>query len=370
MPDFQILLLPKDNYWDWVRAAHDYALKYGVNLTSDPDSAGRFRMPDQVVTIALAPNAFPAQGDILDWFRRSYPSVRVDPIKVNTPADFTQALAARISAGDRFGQAGKSFSLAWPTDYPVVTQPFNVNPDVYRRFGLPGHEGLDIRAPMNSNVYAGEDGTVFMINEDPGKHAYGIHVRLQHRDGYQTVYGHLARHQVSLNQQVKRGQKIGDADSTGNSIGSHLHLTLKKQGATAAGLTAFPGDIIDPTPFMVWPGDQALPPAIQYPWPAGKCLVGVHGRADGPLLDPDYNAIQTARVEAVKLTTSARPENVDRLRQINPNMFIMVRLFADFRNRTVRPDEFASWVEGDMAQFYSRGLRYFEVHNEVNLQIE
>jgi hypothetical protein len=51
-------------------------------------------------------------------------------------------------------------------------------------------------------------------------------------------------------------------------------------------------------------------------------------------------------------------------------MFIMVRLFADFRNRVVRSDEFASWVEGDMANFYNRGIRYFELHNEPNLQIE
>jgi hypothetical protein len=45
-------------------------------------------------------------------------------------------------------------------------------------------------------------------------------------------------------------------------------------------------------------------------------------------------------------------------------------LFADFKNRQVRSDEFASWVEGDLAQFYAKGVRYYEVHNEPNLQIE
>jgi hypothetical protein len=36
----------------------------------------------------------------------------------------------------------------------------------------------------------------------------------------------------------------------------------------------------------------------------------------------------------------------------------------------VRSDEFASWVESDMGNFYSKGVRYFEVHNEPNLQAE
>ena len=40
--------------------------------------------------------------------------------------------------------------------------------------------------------------------------------------------------------------------STGNSTGPHLHLTLKKEGATECGETDYPYDIIDPTPFLEW----------------------------------------------------------------------------------------------------------------------
>ncbi len=226
---------------------------------------------------------------------------------------------------------------------------------------------------MGTNVYAAADGEVFQTNDgvlaNGQTHAYGIHVRIQHQDGYQTIYAHFTKYLVSVGQQVKAGDLIGLADSTGNSTGSHLHLTLKKQGATAAGLTNYPNDIIDPTPFLQDAATVA-PPPVTYNWPYGKCLVGLHGRADGRLTESDYPVIQTARAEAVKLLSSAGPESVDRLRQINGNMFIMVRLFAAFQGRTVRPDEFASWVQDDMAGFYNRGIRYFEVHNEVNLQIE
>jgi hypothetical protein len=80
--------------------------------------------------------------------------------------------------------------------------------------------------------------------------------------------------------------------------------------------------------------------------------------------------VAQARLEAVKLLTSAAPEDVDRLRAINPQIFILVRLFADFRNRVVSADDFVSWMAGDMRGFYERGVRHFEIHNEVNLRME
>jgi len=74
---------------------------------------------------------------------------------------------------------------------------------------------------------------------------------------YHTIYAHLAQTLVTAGQQVRAGDKIGLADNTGNSFGSHLHLTLKRDGAQTPGYTA---GIIDP-----WPYFQAtvenLPPA-------------------------------------------------------------------------------------------------------------
>ena len=39
------------------------------------------------------------------------------------------------------------FKLVWPTADPkIITQWYGINPQWYAPFGLPGHEGLDIRA--------------------------------------------------------------------------------------------------------------------------------------------------------------------------------------------------------------------------------
>lgn len=140
----------------------------------------------------------------------------------------------------------------WPTDDWTITQPFGANASYYSQFGLPGHEGIDIRAPLNTPIYAVQTGVVHAVYEEG---AYGQQVRLKHQKhhgGYQTIYAHgvSGSAKVALGETVKSGQIIMLANNTGNSRGSHLHLTLKHAGATAAGRTPYPSDIIDPTPFL------------------------------------------------------------------------------------------------------------------------
>ncbi len=135
----------------------------------------------------------------------------------------------------------------WPTEYRTINQPFGVNPDIYGQFNLAGHEGVDIQAPTNSRIFSVANGRVRMVQLDPRAHNYGIHVRIDHEDGYQTIYAHLKQAQVRPGQQVSAGQQIGIANNTGNSTGSHLHITLKKRGAQLKG---YPPGFIDPTPFL------------------------------------------------------------------------------------------------------------------------
>lgn len=140
----------------------------------------------------------------------------------------------------------------WPTQYiGQVTQAFGINPQWYEQYSLPGHEGIDMKAPMNSAVYAAWGGEVIR-NEMHG--AYGWSLRTEAEiDGevYEFVYAHFAKQSpLEIGSNVTIGQLIGLADSTGNSTGSHLHFSLKKRGATESGETEWPYDLIDPTPFF------------------------------------------------------------------------------------------------------------------------
>ena len=136
---------------------------------------------------------------------------------------------------------------AWPTEFRVVTQWFGPRPEFYTKFGLPGHEGIDFTAPLGSKIFAIAAGTVKRVQTTDDGNPYGIHVRIQHGEGYETVYGHFKDAAIKPGDEVTAGQLIGYADSTGNSFGSHLHLTLKHATET---LGRYPNHIVDPTPFL------------------------------------------------------------------------------------------------------------------------
>jgi len=365
---YQIILLPQDGYWNWVRACKDYVLTYGVQLTPDPSSAAAFRAPRQVVTFPLAPGGFLDRGDIEAWFRANHPEVDLDPIEASDPEQLEQALAKRLKDKDRFGRRQGSFYLLWPTQYPVITQKFGANPQIYRKFGFPGHEGVDFRALPNTKIFACADGEVYQVHTNPKSHAYGIHVRIRHAGGYRTVYGHLAKALVSVGQSVKAGQVIGAADSTGASVGSHLHLSLKRDYATQRGETNYPKDVIDPTGLLVWP-DSAKTLA-DYEWFAGRCLIGAFGSSREPLGAGGLEGMGTARFEAVRLVQAESKETVEGLRALNPACFMLARLTAPCGEAAISAGQFRLQVEAHLGRLYRLGVRHFEVHTNPNLQFE
>lgn len=147
------------------------------------------------------------------------------------------------------GEGIVSFKLHWPVDSQRVNQFFKENPDTYKPFGLPGHEGLDLFAISGANIYAAADGDVYQANF-PGNHPYGRQIRIKHMLGgklVHSIYAHLSKIMVSKGQHVTAGTLIGQADNTGNSFGSHLHLTLKIEGEKTDG---YPAGIVDPWPYL------------------------------------------------------------------------------------------------------------------------
>ena len=145
----------------------------------------------------------------------------------------------------------------WPTQFKVVTQAFGINSQWYEPYGLPGHEGIDMRAPAGSDIYAVWSGVVSRAGNHP---AYGNHIRLSHTIRgieYESIYAHfdnkIPLHQVG--DPIQRGQLIGFADNTGNSYGSHLHFSLKQFNGKRPDTYLqnkfdWPYNMIDPTLFF------------------------------------------------------------------------------------------------------------------------
>ncbi|MDC7219738.1 MAG: M23 family metallopeptidase [Spirochaetales bacterium] len=89
------------------------------------------------------------------------------------------------------------------------------------------HEGIDVRAPRGTPIYAAEKATVIETTELDN---YGILVILKHRGGYETRYAHLDEIFVKEGDSVNRGQLIALSGNTGISTGPHLHFEIRRNG--------------------------------------------------------------------------------------------------------------------------------------------
>lgn len=91
------------------------------------------------------------------------------------------------------------------------------------------HAGIDFAAPAGTAIYAAESGVVITAGWTSG---YGNTVILDHGNGLWTLYGHIRNGgiKVRVGESVKRGEKIAEVGSTGNSTGNHLHFEVRVNG--------------------------------------------------------------------------------------------------------------------------------------------
>jgi murein DD-endopeptidase MepM/ murein hydrolase activator NlpD len=131
-------------------------------------------------------------------------------------------MLARAPAADSSvsGRGGPSGPHTWPLSVPS-----------YRTRGMAAgtpseevHPGIDLAVPEGSHVLASGSGVVDSAGTDS---SYGLFVLLQHRAGYQTMYGHLSRILVSRGDTVTAGQVIALSGNTGRSTAPHLHFEVR-----------------------------------------------------------------------------------------------------------------------------------------------
>jgi murein DD-endopeptidase MepM/ murein hydrolase activator NlpD len=89
------------------------------------------------------------------------------------------------------------------------------------------HLGIDLASLANSPVQASNNGRVVFAERNG---IYGLAVVLDHGQGLATLYGHLNAAQVTLNQEVNKGDIIGYTGQTGLAGGDHLHFGVMLNG--------------------------------------------------------------------------------------------------------------------------------------------
>lgn len=100
------------------------------------------------------------------------------------------------------------------------------------------HKGVDLKLMKGDTVVAAWDGKVRIRKFD--RRGYGYYYVIRHSNGLETVYGHLSKFIVNVDDSVKAGQAIGLGGSTGRSTGPHLHLEFRFMG-----IALDPAELID-----------------------------------------------------------------------------------------------------------------------------
>lgn len=108
-----------------------------------------------------------------------------------------------------------------PTDSRVLTSNFGA------RWGRQ-HKGLDIKVYIGDTIRAAFSGKVRVVRYEPG--GYGNFVVIRHYNGLETIYGHMSKHLVQPDDEVRAGDPIGLGGNTGRSTGSHLHFETRLCG--------------------------------------------------------------------------------------------------------------------------------------------
>ena len=103
--------------------------------------------------------------------------------------------------------------------YGVISQPHKSD-----------HPALDIANDTGTTLAASRGGEV-SVADSYDNSACGKYVRINHGGGWSTVYCHMSRVDVSVGEQLYRGEKIGEMGDTGHSTGPHVHFKIEYNGS-------------------------------------------------------------------------------------------------------------------------------------------
>ncbi len=141
-----------------------------------------------------------------------------------TTNNSTPSNSGTTSSGGSVG--GGSGGWLVPCSYTSITSPFG-----YRVAPTTGastyHQGVDLDTGTGWPVVATRAGIVSFAGWG---NAAGNWVKINHQDGFTSVYMHLSAISVSNGQVVSAGQQIGLTGSTGVSTGDHLHFGIALNG--------------------------------------------------------------------------------------------------------------------------------------------
>lgn len=167
--------------------------------------------------------------EYLEWLATSETT---QPPTTVPPATGTTNNSSSTNSGSNNGSSGGSSGTSsggWivPVSYKRLESPFG-NRTSPTAGASSYHQGVDLSAEAGTPIVASRSGQVSTATYGS---AAGYYVKINHMDGFSSIYMHMTHYVVSPGQHVSQGQVIGYVGRTGVATGNHLHFGIMYNGA-------------------------------------------------------------------------------------------------------------------------------------------
>ena len=164
-------------------------------------------------------------SDIFSFFTSSPPTQNISAERLlsdtrETKVYFDSLLKQIAENPDGFNR----IPTIWPcgSKYTFISFGFGDRMNPFTGKTTP-HLGVDFPCPLKTPVFAAASGTVVLIEQHK---FFGKRMKIDHHNGFTTVYAHLQDFLVKRGQRIRKGEIIGRAGSTGYVTGPHLHYEV------------------------------------------------------------------------------------------------------------------------------------------------
>jgi len=159
------------------------------------------------------------QKDLQDDLIRFFLNVKILASRVNIQEQSLEEISKKIYQNQ---EEMNCTPTILPTHSFRVTSPYG-----YRIHPITGqrhfHKGVDLAGKRGTPIFATADGVI--ISTKP-QGTLGRFIKIKHKYGYETLYGHLDDILVKEGQEVKKGEIIGTMGNTGSITGVHVHYAI------------------------------------------------------------------------------------------------------------------------------------------------
>lgn len=133
-----------------------------------------------------------------------------------------QALVDKIVVLNQLSSSLELLPTSLPAKSFYISSSYGLRTDpVTKRRAM--HRGIDLAGWHKTEIFAPAHGTVKRAGKNGG---YGKFIEIEHKNGFVTRYGHLAKINVKRGQEVQKDQVIGLMGNSGRSTGTHLHYEI------------------------------------------------------------------------------------------------------------------------------------------------